>query len=497
MKRWLFLLHRWLGVFGCLLIALWFVTGFVMMYVPFPSLTATERFAHADDLDLTLVKVSPLAAVNAALTRQTGSATANLHAADDKLMQLRLIRGLDLDGRGNESSGQLYAVRLAQAGWLGVDAMTGRVVSVGQTDAARAAQRFAGKNAPVTSIERIVRDQWSVPSRFDAHRPLWAVHMADGGKHYVSSRTGEVVLDTATTERGWNWVGAVVHWIYPTVLRSRAPVWHWVVVVLSSYSLLTAIMGLMIGILRWKKYASGNMTPYRGIMRWHHLLGLGCALFVLSWLLSGLLSMNPFNVFASRNVSQEQLNTWRGITPGAELSSLPDTFEIDSNQVNVKEIEWFAHAQGVLAWLRLNENRSHLMQMTPNGMTPFNLDHQFIEQRAALLGSSTNIVRLDHYDTYYDARHRSAPLPIWRIKLDDANQTWLHVDGTNGQLLGKLDKSVRAERWLYNGLHSWDFEWLITSRPLWDIAMLLALLLGTVFSTTSVVIGWRRLRSKI
>ena len=41
--RALVLLHRWLGVAFGLLFAMWFVTGIVMHFVPFPALTETER----------------------------------------------------------------------------------------------------------------------------------------------------------------------------------------------------------------------------------------------------------------------------------------------------------------------------------------------------------------------------------------------------------------------------------------------------------------------
>ena len=39
------LLHRWLGIAFCLLFTMWFASGIVMHFVPFPSLTETERFA--------------------------------------------------------------------------------------------------------------------------------------------------------------------------------------------------------------------------------------------------------------------------------------------------------------------------------------------------------------------------------------------------------------------------------------------------------------------
>ena len=43
MKRLLFLCHRWLGIVLCLFMALWFLSGVVMMYVGYPKLVTAER----------------------------------------------------------------------------------------------------------------------------------------------------------------------------------------------------------------------------------------------------------------------------------------------------------------------------------------------------------------------------------------------------------------------------------------------------------------------
>ena len=40
--RWLVWFHRWTGIALCLLFAVWFVTGAVMLFVPFPSLPPGE-----------------------------------------------------------------------------------------------------------------------------------------------------------------------------------------------------------------------------------------------------------------------------------------------------------------------------------------------------------------------------------------------------------------------------------------------------------------------
>jgi hypothetical protein len=44
MKCYLYLLHRWLGV--SLFMALWLVSGVMMMYVDYPKLTEIQRLTH-------------------------------------------------------------------------------------------------------------------------------------------------------------------------------------------------------------------------------------------------------------------------------------------------------------------------------------------------------------------------------------------------------------------------------------------------------------------
>jgi len=48
-----------------------------------------------------------------------------------------------------------------------------------------------------------------------------------------------------------------------------------------------------------------------------------------------------------------------------------------------------------------------------------------------------------------------------------------------------------VERWLYNGLHSFDFGYLY-KRPLWDIFMLLLLVGGLMSSTLGLYLGMKR-----
>ena len=42
-KRLTYLIHRWTGVAACVLMALWFVSGIVMLFIGYPKLTPCEK----------------------------------------------------------------------------------------------------------------------------------------------------------------------------------------------------------------------------------------------------------------------------------------------------------------------------------------------------------------------------------------------------------------------------------------------------------------------
>ena len=102
---------------------------------------------------------------------------------------------------------------------------------------------------------------------------------------------------------------------------------------------------------------------------------------------------------------------------------------------------------------------------------------------------------LDAYDFYWYAHHAPRPLPVLRLRFDDPQATWLHIDPTTGDVLELLDTSRRWYRILFNALHSLDFPWLLAYRPAWDLLVILLCVLGLALSVTAVVIAWRRLQT--
>ena len=133
MMRALILLHRWLGVAFCLLFAMWFATGIVMHFVPFPALTEAQRFAGLGQIDLTRIGAVPVAAVAASGIAESHAATPDMQRSDGPIYivssatALKALRADDL-GEGGVRSEPLALVIAVKYVWrlhlIGVNAVT-------------------------------------------------------------------------------------------------------------------------------------------------------------------------------------------------------------------------------------------------------------------------------------------------------------------------------------------------------------------------------------
>jgi hypothetical protein len=472
LKRWLYLGHRWLGIACCLLFAIWFGSGVVMMYVAFPNFDARERWAALPDLAWSEVRLAPDQAMSAAglqlyprelrLTMQDGEPVYRLSSADGRRQAISAVDGRTL---GDISAEQAVAIA-----------------------------RFHPDAVAPVLLDSVDRDQWSVTARFDPLRPLFLVGLGDaaGTELYVSQKTGEIVLDTTRHERVWNWLGAIPHWIYLTVLRQDAPLWRQVVMWTSGVCLLVAVSGIWIGLLRAglrRRYASGRITPYRGWMAWHHLTGLVAGVVLLTWMFSGWLSVNPFELFPRRGDTSEALQRYAGHDAPTIAATLPGR-----DRPGVVEAR-FVWVGGVPLMLLAHRDGSQSVADPAGGESrTLSLDEIF-NAAARLLPDATMTLRqrLEQPDFYWYAHHDQRVLPVLRAGFDDAAATWFHLDPTSGDILGRSDRSSRVYRWLFNALHSFDFPVLIVHRPAWDIVVILLSLAGLVISISGIVIGWRRL----
>ena len=108
-----------------------------------------------------------------------------------------------------------------------------------------AAPRIIGQTRRARRRSRSSDDQWTV-GRYLRDRPLYRFDFDDPARTivYVSSTGGQIVLWTTATQRFWNWLGAVPHWIYPTALRSQVQLWSQIVIWASIVGAFLTVIGI-------------------------------------------------------------------------------------------------------------------------------------------------------------------------------------------------------------------------------------------------------------
>lgn len=499
-KRLLFLAHRWLGIVLCAFFAMWFVSGVVMMYVGYPKLTESERLHHLPRLGEGRDLLGPAQALAAAGVREP---VANLRLAAASGGRAVYLAEPAHAGKTMPKAGSATIV---------IDARSGtRLDSFGREAALAASRAWAGPGVRLDYLGTVMEDAFTHSRGLDGHRPLHRVQLDDEARTllYVSSRSGEVVRDAPRLERLWNYAGAWIHWLYPLRGNAFDPYWTDIVNWLSIAGIAMALTGTVVGLLRWRfnrPYRSGSRSPYPGaMMRWHHIGGLLFALTTITWIFSGLMSMNPWKIFtgAAAPLRMEALaggpaglspEVLRGAPPAALLATAP----------GARELRW----SRVLGHTRVLAYPSAGSPVVLDGASaaPAPLDAQALARaaRALLPAPVVRVERLDAYDLHYYARagHTMTggvdkPLPALRVVFGDADASWVHLDPRTGAVLGRSDGHKRASRWLFAMLHSWDWLPLLERRPLWDAVLVLLSLGGLVMSVTGIVIGWRRLGRKL
>jgi hypothetical protein len=342
----------------------------------------------------------------------------------------------------------------------------------------------------------IAYDQWVVHNRFDPLRPFYRFDVADGQgtRFYLSAKTGELVQRTNAADRGWNWVGSVLHWAYFTPLRSSFTAWDRTVWTVSLVALLVAIAGTILGIVRMlaaRRRCVPSLTPYRlRWMRWHHLLGLFVSGFVLSWTLSGWLSMDHGRLFSRGQPTVEQAARYadgalRDVLPTAVPAAVPaGTRQLGFTVVGGRSL-------GV-AW-------------QPDG-TALTYDDDYTRMAPATLhdrigkavlvafpgASGFSVGTVDPTATY--ALAEGWPATAVRVMLVGKGLPDVYADGCDGRLLTVMDTSRARYAWIYYALHTLNVPGLTTRPLLRRSLVLIPLLFGFLFSLTGVVLGVQRLR---
>jgi hypothetical protein len=452
----------------------WFVSGIVLHFVGFPSLPVDERRARSESLDLTRVTVAPADALKIAA----------LPAIED-------VRLLSVDGQPT------YVVlggdkAVAVAGDAG-----GLIPARDEAAAKRIAQRFGGAKA-----ERVAGpfdyDQWIVHQQFDRARPFFRVRLddADATDLYVSARTGEVLQRTRGSERAWNWCGAVLHWIYFTPIRKDWSLWNQLVWWVSLVALVTSVIGVWLGVIRTiavRGIRREAWTPFRGWLRWHHVIGLAASVVVVIWIYSGWLSMDHGRLFSRGEIGAQQIDAVRGMSLAdvAEQASLERVRSIGSaSEISLGAV----NARGFLT-VRTPDGPARTQWLATGEISAPPLPDDLL---LSALRRAWDQVELLSGDTGIDKTYRlaeSLPEDALVAQVGPAtNSSRVYVDRTSGRLLAVMDSSRRAYAWTYYALHTLNFPGLNALPSLRTVTIVLLMLIGLTFSVTGVIVGVRRLR---
>jgi uncharacterized iron-regulated membrane protein len=467
LRKSLILIHRYLGILLCVPFLVWFVSGIVMIYVrQMPTLTPETRLQHLPALDSARIRLSPSEAV----------AKAELGGPPEQATLLTILNR--------------PAYRFISGGVVTVFADTGDLLEVNAARAAEAVRLFTGLPADRLHAAGILTtaDQWTIDQgrAFPLHK--FTVDDAAQTVLYVSEQTGEVSAMTTRGGRALAWVSAIPHWLYFEAIRTRPRLWRQLVLWISGLGIISAAIGLVLGVIQYRRRPPH--IPYAGWLRWHYITGVIFGVFTLTWVFSGFLSMEPWFWASDGGLGEGMEESLRG---GAlDLSHYPSPLPDVSA---AKEIEYLTIQGDPYYRVQTGSRDRQLIDAGSLQVRGTHFSTESLLQR--LKAPSPDIpvresVLLQDYDSYYYSLSRKAPLPVLRVKFDDADATWLYVDPRMSEIVGRAHRRERLQRWIYHGLHSLDFSFWYYSRPAWDIGMIGLSAGGIALSFIGVVISWKR-----
>jgi hypothetical protein len=469
MIRWLFLLHRYLGISVGALMVMWCGSGVVMMYVSYPQLGEPGRLRH----------LAPIAwSACCRISRDVLADDASVSEFQIEMLGDRAALFL-------RSAGRPRLIELATG--VSID-------RISHAQAAAVARRYTGDAAREPRLQGLIdEDQWTIAGDFDADRPLYRFSMDDERRTelYVSSVTGRAVQLTTARERFWSRLGAVPHWLYFTGLRRHAMLWTQVMIATSLIACFLAATGIFIGVRQLIQRPAGSWSPYRGFNLWHHIAGLIFGVFALTWVLSGLLSLNPWG--------------WlEGADAQAERAQLRGHGDLSGAQVKDALAALVRSQPSAVVSLKIAplDDRPYIVTSGADGerrrlnadgdLAP--LTHRDLNYVAGVLGGAAAPVAtlMAREDAYYFSHHRDiVQLPVYRLIVEGGTRYYL--DPLAGTVVAKIDPDAQAYRWWHGGLHRMDFTAAMRGRPQWDALMLILMGGVTFLCGTGAYLGYRRL----
>ena len=460
----LFKIHKITGLSVVIFFSMWFLTGIVLVYHPYPKVSEKLLFSKKETLPSSLPELSSV------LSKTDGEV---------KSLSLKQFQGQTLFSLDKAPDVTFDVVEKVAKHWI---------------------------DAPIKRVDTLrQREQWVLFTKYDKELPIYKFYFDDAQKHelFISGRTAEVLQMTTSRQRLWAWLGAIPHKFYLPCIRRDVDVWQNTVAIVSGICLIAALTGWLLGIIIWiKRYRKKHVwqNPYKKRWyRWHFSYGLVFGVFLIGWALSGIFAMQrvpQWMVPMEGDYSFKSSRLWgRGLLP-IEAYQL-DYRKLRETYPDLKEVEWCRYAN-IPTYRVIAGEEEFLVDASTDEIKSLQIPEETIVKGLKKIHGEEiemKVSLLTEFDNYYLSRRVDLELPVYKIEVADANGSLYYVNPSTGYIR-YLNNNKIVRKWLFNGIHYLDIDWLVARPWLWYTCIWLLCGGCLVVCISGLVLAWRVLTPK-
>ena len=480
--KYLFKIHKYVGGFIALFFLMWFVTGLILAYHPYPRIPDNKVNERMETIDPSLPDLSSIA-------ERAG--------VEIKSLSLRQFQGQTLfDIETDSAKFSLVADTLKEQNIKPITFETVEKVAAKWSD------------APVVRVDTLhKKEQWVLYSKYDRLMPLYKFYFGDeaGTQLFISGKNGKPYQLTTSSQRFWAWIGAIPHKLYFPCIRGDVDRWKAWIVTSGSICLVAALSGLILGIYllinRYRQKKRWEIPYRRGWLRWHYIMGLIFGVFLVWWAISGIFAMSrvpQWLVPTKAEFSFNPARLWgRGILPLEEYKL--DYRALRDAYPNLKTVEWTRFADIPAYYVIEGENERYIDASYSDEIVPVNVPEKTIEEGFRKIhgeDAPMTITLLERYDNYYLSFKHGLELPVYKVELDDSDHNLYYVNPRDGYIR-YLNRNKMADKWLFSAIHYLNQAWLVNRPALWTFCFwFLCICCGSVCFTGVVLVVKRIFKRK-
>ena len=467
----LFKVHKYTGTVISVFFLMWFLSGLVLIYHPYPRVPEDMFNSKKETLPSSLPEI-------AYIRERAGDEITGL-----KVRQFQEQTLMDIKTKGKNftlTTDTLHQIKP-------IDFKCVEKVAKHWTD------------APVKKVDTLrKRSQWVLFSRYERELPIYKFHFEDKDKThlFISGKTADVQQLTTSGTRFWAYIGAIPHKLYIPALRRNTQMWMDSFVVGASVCLAAALTGFILGLyifIRRKRVKGVWGNPYR--TRWqrvHFAAGLIFGIFLVSWAVSGLFAMKRVPQWLIKTEAPyvfDKTRLW-----GKNLLPL-DAYKLSFNKVKeaypqLKEITLARFAE-VPAYIIIEGANERYLDASKEEVSILDIPQQTIEDGFRRIygdGVQIAVSKLEEYDNYYINLRQTYTLPVYKVEVDNNDEDLYYVSPEDGYIK-YLNKNKKADRWLFNFLHYFNLPSLLSRPALWSAIIWILCTGCAVVCLSGVVLG--------